>query len=206
MTLSSRFTPSTRVFIALVLAALAGLCACTSTVGGNPTADPAPAPTEGPGSDPVMWADRACTAVLSFAVPATAAPDFSASNDLPAVQRTVSDYLGGVVAGVQQGRAQLEAVGRAPVQGGDEAIGRAESAMQFLEQDFTGAKATMDTADPTNRESFLTVLGQVEATLAAITPPDLLRDLSSSPRLQRATERAEQCQQLAGLAAAVPQR
>ena len=193
------------VLIALLLAVLAGLTGCTSTVGGTPAADPAPAPTEGPGSDPVAWVDRVCAAVLSFAVPATSAPDFSGSNDLPAVQRTVSDYLGGVVAGVQQGRAQLDTVGRAPVQGGDEAIGRAETAMQVLEQDFTGAKTAIDTADPGNRDSFMAVLTQVEGTLAAIKPPDLLRDLSATPRLQHAAERADRCRQLAGLAAAVPQ-
>jgi hypothetical protein len=205
MTPSSRATPSASVLIALVLAALVGLVGCTSTVGGNPVANPAPAPTEGPGSDPVPWVDRVCAAVLSFAVPATAAPDFTASDDLPAVQQTVSQYLGGVVAGVQQGRAQLDAVGQAPLPGGDEAIGRADAAMQFLEQDFTGAKTIMDAADPRNLQAFMAVLGQVETTLAAIKPPDLLRDLSTSPRLQRAAERASQCQQLSSLAAAVPQ-
>ncbi|OLT14011.1 hypothetical protein BJF78_20605 [Pseudonocardia sp. CNS-139] len=192
------------MLVAVLLTAMAGLCACTSTVGGSPVADPAPAPTEGPGSDPVAWVDQVCGAVLSFAVPATAAPDFSRTEDLPAVQRTVSDYLGSVVAGVQAGRTRLGTVGRSPVQGGDEAIGRTESAMQFLEQDFTGAKATMDAADPTDMQAFLGTLGQVESTLAAITPPDLLRDLSASPRLLRASERAAQCRHLAGLAAAVP--
>jgi hypothetical protein len=205
MTPPSRPTPGAAVLITLVLAAMAGLAGCTSTVDGNAAADPAPAPTDGPGSDPVAWADRACAAVLSFAVPATAAPDFSSSNDLPAVQRTVSDYLGGVVAGVQQGRAQLDAVGQAPAQGGDDAIGRAGSAMQVLEQDFAGAKTAMDAADPNNRESFMGVLTQVETTLAAIRPPDLLRDLSTTSRLQRAAERAAQCQHLASLAAVVPQ-
>jgi hypothetical protein len=205
MTPPSRPTPSALVPIALVLAVLAGLAGCTSSVGGNPTADPAPAPTEGPGSDPVVWVDRVCGAVLSFAVPATAAPDFSRSKDLPAVQRTVSEYLGSVVAGVQQGRAQLGAVGQSPVHGGDEAIGRTESAMQFLEQDFSGAKTTMDTANPGDRQSFMAVLTQVETTLAAIRPPDLLRDLTTTPRLQRAAERATQCQQLSSLAAVVPQ-
>jgi hypothetical protein len=204
MTPSSRSTPRAPVLIALVLAAAAGLAGCTSTVGGNPAADPAPAPTEGPSSDPVAWVDRACGAVLSFAVPATAAPDFTVTNDLPAVQRTVSDYLARVIAGVQQGRTQLASVGRAPAQGGDDAIGRADSAMQVLEQDFTGAKGAIDASDPADNQSFVEVLGQVEGALAAIRSPNLLQDLSTSPRLQRAAERAGQCQQLATLATAVP--
>jgi hypothetical protein len=205
MTPSSRPTPRASVLVALVLATLAGLAGCTSTVGGSPAADPAPAPTEGPGSDPVAWVDRACEAVLSFAVPATAAPDFNASNDLPAVKRTVSDYLAAVIAGIQQGRAQLSTIGRAPVQGGDDAIGRADSALQVLEQDFTGAKTTMDAADPGKGDAFVGTLGQIETTLAAIRPPDLLRDLSAAPRLQRAVEQAPQCQHLSSLGAAVPQ-
>jgi hypothetical protein len=106
---------------------------------------------------------------------------------------------------VQQGRAQLGAVGRSPAQGGDDVIGRADAAMQVLEQDFTGAKAALDSADPNNGDAFVGTLTQVEATIAAIRPPDLLRDLSAAPRLQRATERAAQCQQLASLGAAVPQ-
>jgi hypothetical protein len=204
MTRSSRPSQIAPALLAVVLTALVALTGCTATVGGSPAADPAPAPTEGPGSDPVAWVDRVCGAALSFAIPATAAPDFAGMTDLPAVQRTFSDYLGTVVTGVQQGRTQLDAVGRSPVPGGDEAVGRAESALQFLEQDFAGAKTAVDTADPNNPDTFLAALTQVEATLGAITPPDPLGDVSSTPRLQRAAERAAQCQQLSTLAPAAP--
>ena len=96
-------------------------------------------------------------------------------------------------------------MGRAPALGGDDAIGRADSALQVLEQDFTSAKTTMDAADPGKGEAFVGTLGQLETALTAIRPPDLLRDLGAAPRLQRAAERAPQCQHLSSLGAAVPQ-
>ncbi|WP_219414875.1 hypothetical protein [Pseudonocardia nigra] len=190
--------------ITAVLAALVVLGGCTSTVGGTPVADPDPAPTEGPGSDPVAWADRVCSAVLSFAVPTTAPPDFGTAPDLVSVQRTFSTYLGKVLTGVQEGRAQLEAVGRSPVPGGDEAVGRAESAMQFLEEDFAGAKATVDGVDPADPDAFIAALDQVESALATIAPPDPLAELSALPRLGPAAERAEQCRRLSTLSASPP--
>jgi hypothetical protein len=186
---------------AAVLALLAG---CTTAVSGSAAADPAPTPTEGPGSDPVVWADHVCGAVLSFAVPATTPPVVAPAADLPTVQRAVSDYLGAVLTGVQQGRTQLAAVGRSPLQGGAEAVGRAESALEFLEQDFTGAKNAVDSADPKNPDSVKAALTRAQSTFDAITPPNPLSDLSSTPRLQRAAEHAAQCQQLSALSTAAP--
>lgn len=177
---------------------------CTTTVGGTPAADPGPAPAEGPGSDPVAWADRVCEAVLSFAVPATSAPDFAATSDLPAVQRAFSAYLGDIVTGAQQGRAQLAEIGRAPEPAGDAAVDRAEGAMGAVEEDFRGVKAAVDSADANDADAFMATLTQAESTLSAIEPPNPLGDLSAAPRLQRAAERAAQCRQLSALAASVP--
>jgi hypothetical protein len=190
--------------IGLLATAMLLIAGCTSTVGGTPAADPAPAPTEGPGSDPVAWTDRACEAVLRFAAPATSAPDFTATPDLPAIQRTVSAYLGTVVTGAKQGRAQLAQVGRAPEPAGDEAVGRAQSAMGALEEDIGGVKAAMDDADANDPEAFIATLTQVESRLSAVAAPNLLGDLAAAPRLQRAAERAAQCQRLSALAANVP--
>jgi hypothetical protein len=177
---------------------------CTSTVGGTPAADPAPVPTEGPGSDPVAWADRVCEAVLSFAVPATSAPNFAATSNLAAVQRTVSAYLGTVVTGAQQAKAQLAQIGKAPEPAGDEAVGRAQSAMSALEEDLGAVKARMDGADASDPDAFMATLTQVESRVAAVEPPNPLGDLAAAPRLQRAAERAAQCQRLSALAANVP--
>jgi hypothetical protein len=177
---------------------------CTTTVGGTPAANTAPVPSDGPGSDPVAWADRVCEAVLSFAVPATSAPDFSRTTDLPAIQRTVSSYLSTVVTGAQQGQAQLAEVGRAPEPGGDEAARRAQDALGALEEDFGGVKTTVDGMDPNDPETFLARLAQVESRVSAVAPPNPLGDLTTAPRLYRAAERSAQCQRLSALAADAP--
>lgn len=183
-----------------VLAGAALLTAgCTATVGGAPAADTAPVPAEGPGSDPVAWADRVCDAVLTFAVPATSAPDFSRTSDLPAVQRAVSSYLGTVITGAQQGQARLADVGRAPEPGGDEAARRAQDALEALEKDFGGVKTTVDGMNPDDPAAFLTTLAQVESKVSAVSPPNPLGDLAAAPRLYRAAERSAQCQKLSAL-------
>ncbi|TWF77040.1 hypothetical protein FHX44_112940 [Pseudonocardia hierapolitana] len=177
---------------------------CTTTVGGTPAADTEPVPSEGPGSDPVAWADRVCEAALSFAVPATSAPDFSRTSDLPAIQRAVSSYLGTVVTGARQGKAQLAEVGSAPEPGGDEAARRAQDALGALEEDFGGVKATVDGMNPNDPAAFMTTLAQVESKVAAVDPPNPLGDLTTAPRLYRAAERSPQCQRLSALAADTP--
>jgi hypothetical protein len=177
---------------------------CTTTVGGSAAANSAPVPNEGPGSDPVAWADRVCEAVLSFAVPATSPPDFSQTGDLPAVQRTVSSYLGGVVTGAEQGQAKLDEVGSAPEPAGDDATRKAQEVLGALEEDFGGVKATVDGMNPNDPEGFLATLTQVETKIATVTPPNPLGDLTTAPRLYRAAERSAQCQQLSGLAADAP--
>lgn len=199
MARSSR--PRRALITALAAAALV-TTGCTSTLAGAPAS--APAPAQGPGSDPVAWADKVCHAVLSFAVPATSAPDFAASGDLPAVQRAFSNYLGGVVTGVQQGKAQLTQIGQAPEPAGDEAVGRAVTDMESLERDFSGVKSTVDAVDATNPDAFMAALTKVESTLAGITPPNPIADLDDSPRLQAAAERSSSCQELTTLAAQLP--
>jgi hypothetical protein len=189
--------------VGMLAAATLLTAGCTTTVGGTPAADTAP-PSEGPGSDPVAWADRVCEAVLSFAVPATSAPDFSRSADLPAVQRTVSSYLDTVITGAQRGKEQLGEVGRAPEPGGDEAARRAQDALGALEEDFGGIKTTVDGMNPNDPAAFMTTLAQVESKVSAVAPPNPLGDLTTAPRLYRAAERSPRCQRLSALASDAP--
>lgn len=190
--------------LAVLTSAVVLLTGCASTVPGVPAADPAPAPTEGPGSDPVAWVDRVCGGVLAFATPAAAPPDFRTSADLAALKAAFSTYLGKVVAGAQQGSAQLGAVGRSPVAGGDEVVGGARDAMAKLQRDFTSAKATVDAADPNNPDAFVAALGRVQTTLNAVTAPDALAGIVALPRLGPAAERSERCRALSAMAAAAP--
>ena len=192
---------------AVVLATLAAILlgsACTTVVTGSPAADPAPAPTEGPGSDPVAWTDRVCAAMLAFTSPAMKQPSFGSSPDLQSIQKTLSDYLGTIVAGLQQGSTQLGAVGRSPVAGGDDAVTSIKDELGRLERDISAAKAKVDQANPADPAGFQAALADAEATLNAIATPDALSDLSNLPRLQRAAERSASCQQLSAQVAALP--
>jgi hypothetical protein len=201
----SRSNHLAQLIPAIVSAVTALLIAgCSTTIAGNPSADPAPAPSEGPGSDPVSWTDRLCGAVVAFATPAAAKPDYNSAGDLPAVKRTFTDYLAAVVAGVQKGRAQLGSIGRSPVPGGDEIVGKVQSSLTFLEQDFAGARAAMDATDANNAETFVAALTHAEATVNGIKSPNVLGDAAAVPRLKKAAESAPQCQALSRMAGAAP--
>jgi hypothetical protein len=186
------------VLVAALCAVLIGLLGtgCTSTVSGTPVADAAPAPTEGPGSDPVLWVDRVCGSLLAFTGPALTQPEFGDSPDLPAIKQKLSDYLDGIVSGLQDSRTQLGAVGRSPVGGGDEAVSRIDDVLEKLESDIAAAKTKVDSADPDDPQAFLETITDAETQLGQISAPDALADLSASPRLQKAAAKAANCQQL----------
>jgi hypothetical protein len=180
--------------IAAVLSVLLGT-GCTMSVDGTAVADPAPAPTEGPGSDPVAWVDRVCGALLSFTTPALEQPDFGDA-DLASIKKRLSDYLGTIVTGLQQSRTQLGQVGRSPVEGGDETVTRIDGALTELEQDIATAKGKVDSADPSDPEEFLATITEAETELGRIAEPNALADLGALPRLDKAAAKALNCQQL----------
>lgn len=199
----------TRLALTAVLSAVllaTGLLAagCTATVDGSPAADPAPAPTDGPGSDPVLWVDRVCGSLLTFTGPALAQPQFGDSPDLGGIKQKLSDYLNTIVTGLQQSRTQLGQAGRSPVGGGDEAVSRINEVLVKLETDINAAKQKVDSADPRNPEAFVTTITEAENQLGQITAPDALADLSASPRLQKAAAKAANCQQLSAQGATPP--
>jgi hypothetical protein len=186
----------TRLALAAALSTLLLGTGCTATVSGTPAADPAPAPVEGPGSDPVLWVDRVCGSLLAFTAPALSQPQFGDSPDLPSIKQKLSDYLNGIVGGLQQSRTQLGAVGRSPVGGGDEAVSRIDDVLEKLQADIGSAKSKVDSANPDDPQAFLATITDAENELGKITAPDALADLSASPRLQKAAAKAANCQQL----------
>ena len=193
-----------RLALAAVLSAVLLGTGCTATVSGSPTADPAPAPSEGPGSDPVLWVDRVCGSLLTFTGPALAQPQFGDSPNLPGIKQKLTDYLNGIITGLQQSRSQLGQVGRSPVGGGDEAVTRINDVLTKLETDITAAKAKVDSADPDDPQEFLATITDAETQLGKISAPDALADLSASPRLQKAAAKAANCQQLSAQNNATP--
>lgn len=182
--------------LAAVLTALLVSTGCTTTVAGIPAADPAPAPTEGPGSDPVTWAGRLCASLLTIKRPLLVTPDYGTTPNLRSIQREFSSYLGDVITGAQQSRTELAAIGRSPAAGGDEALTRLDGVLNRLELDFTEVKAKVDAADTNNLDAFLTALGEVEGLISTINAPNALAELADIPRLDRAAERAPACAEL----------
>jgi len=192
---------TTRLALVAVLSALLLGTGCTATVSGTPSADPAPAPTEGPGSDPVLWVDRVCGSLLAYTGPALTQPQFGDAPDLPSIKQKLGTYLDGIIGGLQRSRTQLGAVGRSPVGGGDEAVSRIDDVLEKLEADIGAAKTKVDSADPENPEGFLATITDAETQLGKISAPDALADLSASPRLQKAAAKAANCQQLSAQSA-----
>jgi hypothetical protein len=192
----------TRLALAAALSTLLLGTGCTAAVSGTPVADPAPAPTEGPGSDPVLWVDRVCGSLLAFTGPALSQPQFGDSPDLPSIKQKLTAYLDGILGGLQQSRTQLSAVGRSPVGGGDEAVSRIDDVLEKLQADIGAAKSKVDSANPDDPQAFLATITDAENELGKITAPDALVDLSTSPRLQKAAAKAANCQQLSAQGAA----
>lgn len=164
---------------------------------------PEPTPTDEP-DVAAVWTDRVCGSVLPFATAATAAPDFATATDLDTVQRIYSDYLAGLIGGVRDGRAALAAAGPAPVAAGDAVLDRLRLALTRLEQDVTGARATVDAANPRAPSDFVASVGRVESTVTSMTVPDVVGELESVSELAAATRTAPQCRKVRKLAAAAP--
>lgn len=192
------------VLAAALSAVVVATSGCTAVVDGAAEPEPGPAPTQGPGSDPVRWTSQLCAAVLSFATPAGAAPDLSMAPDLIAVKLGLAAYMENVVLGVGQSRSQLQQLRAAPFPEGDATARSTAAALATVEQNMIAAKAAIDAADPNDPQAFLATFAQVEATIAGIVVPDPLGGLSAVPRLRHAAERAAECRQVATFAAAVP--
>ena len=189
--------PTPAAVLSTVLAAVVLFATgCTASVAGSPVADPAPAPTEGPGSDPVLWVDRVCGSLLEFTGPMLSQPQFDDAPDLPGVKQKLDDYLTGIVDGLQKSRDELGVVGRSPVGGGDAAVSRIDDVLEKLQNDIAGAKTKVDSADPGDPQGFLDTITDAETQLGRISAPDVLADLSSTPRLKKAAAKAANCQQL----------
>lgn len=169
---------------------------CSSVVTGAAAPDPRPAPTEGPGSDPVVWTDKVCGSLLTFVRPAMSQPDFAGASDLASIKKLLSDYLGSIVTGIEQARSQLQSAGASPVTGGDEVRTKIDGLLTRLHADMSAAKAKVDAADPNNPPAFQAALQDAEKALGEISAPDGLGDINSLPRLNKAAEKAKSCQDL----------
>lgn len=182
-------------FVALALTLLVG--GCSSVVTGTASADPAPQPTEGVGADPVKWMDKVCGSFQPMLDASQKVPDLANARDLPTIKKSFSDYLGTVVAGVQQSRTQLRDAGKSPVSGGDDVVGRIDGLYGQFETSLTEAKTKVDAVDPNNAAAFQAALTDATNSLTKLSQSGGgLGDTKPFVRLNRAADAAPNCQKL----------
>ncbi|HXV93856.1 MAG TPA: hypothetical protein VD813_11200 [Pseudonocardia sp.] len=188
---------TTRLVSLAVLLGTLLLGGCANVVQGIPSVDPAPAPTEGPGSDPVTYADRLCGALLVSVTAVQNVPDFSGAGDLAGIRRTVLDYLDTALADIRRGRDDLAAAGRSPVSGGDELARAIDEMLAGFEQQLDEVRAGIEATDPSDLQAFLAAVGELESFDADVSTS--FDELGPMPRLDRAFAAASTCQELEAL-------
>ncbi|WP_232660854.1 hypothetical protein [Pseudonocardia sp. TRM90224] len=186
----SRFTrPASLAAAVLVVAAGAG---CTSSVSGAGAATPASAaPTSAAApATPVAWVDKVCGAFLPLADAQRTAPKKDPQDTTPIKVQKISGYLGTLDTAFGATITELQAVGPAPVGGGDEVVGKLKDALTSIKMSFSDAKTKIDAADPNDEAS----LKEAVKPLAALaTLPDPTAGLAASPELDKAAEQAPKC-------------
>ncbi|GAY09306.1 hypothetical protein [Pseudonocardia sp. N23] len=189
---------SFRAAVALVALAFTLLVGgCSSVVTGVASADPAPRPAEGVGADPVAWMDKVCGSFQPMLDAAQKTPDLANARDLPTIKKSFSDYLGAVLAGVQQARSQLRAAGKAPVSGGDDVVGRIDGLYGQFETSLSEAKTRVDGVDPNDATAFQAALTDATNSLTKLSQSGGgLGDTKPFIRLNRAADAAPNCQKL----------
>jgi hypothetical protein len=178
---------------ALLATLLAGGCA--QTVAGTAAPDPAPRPTEGVGADPVAWGDTVCGALLSYYQPLSARPDYGGA-DLPGIKTRLSEYLGNVKGGIDNGKKQLADAGASPVSGGDQFKTSINDLLNRTGTTVDQARTDVDQADPNDVPGFQARLKSAEDKLRTIGAAEGLDKLGATPRLDKAVATAPKCGEL----------
>lgn len=179
----------------LLLAVVAAVCGCTSTVSGQPSAAPGPRPISGIGADPVQWVDRLCNAVLLSFVQSDDPPTIN-SSDSTVLRDALSTYFAGLIADQQRAIAALGEIGSSPTKGGDQAkddfLGKLTNYRARLDL----GKQNIDSANVSDPASFDQIVGFMVIALKAPLGPDYSAVLLRSPTLRDPSELAPGCLEL----------
>lgn len=193
---------------AVAVVALALLAGCTNPLGGSgasaPAATAAAAAPTTVAAGPDAWFDQVCSAGITVVTPAVAMPSVRGNRDTPAVKQAILDYMDSVLAGIRQGRAELDAAGPSPVAGGDAAVARGRSLLDEMERSIADGRAQIAAADPANPRAFALTVGRVHRQVASTVDPAAVREILATPGLAEGAARSPQCAQLQALAAAAP--
>jgi hypothetical protein len=149
-----------------------------------------------PSEEAVAWTNQVCGALSGFTRAATTSPQINRGDPVAAVQE-LDRYLGATSDELQRSLTALDAVGAAPVDGGDVYVGRLEEALRGIRSGFDSARtqlAAVDVSDPAQLAT---------AVPAALAPLQELRNLPAptegmraGEELGAASEQAENCRGL----------
>jgi hypothetical protein len=195
---TARPTPSRAVRAGVAAAAVLLAAGCATTVTGTavPVGASSAAPTAANPTDPVAWVDDVCGSLLPFVKASTAQPQIDASDPAAAV-KGLSAYLGAAVASIDESLAGLKAAGPSPVEGGDEVVTALTGALTTFRTSFKDAQTQIDAVDATDPTQVVTALPKALEPLEKLSAlGDPTADLKSNPELDRAAQKAPNCQTL----------
>lgn len=161
--------------------------------GGAPVAGSAAAATSA-AADPVAWTNQVCGSLLPFVKTVTTQPQISQSDPAAAV-KAFSDYLGTSITAIDESQASLDAVGPAPVAGGEAIVTRLKDTLITVKTSFSKSKGIIDKVDPNDVRQLSTALPEALAPLQDLsTLKNPLEDLKIDPTLDAAANKAPNCQ------------
>lgn len=191
------------LLVPLVAAALFGAAGCSSLIPGAPSSTGSPgssgggsAPAGGgsaPAStdDPVAWVDQVCGAMIPFVEAASSPPSYGATSDPDELSDSLGTYLGDLGDAAGTAAREVEALGPAPVDGGEEIANNLTTTLTSIETSFGDASDTL--ASGSNDPSALT---DALAPLEQLATNDPTADLNNNAELNAAAQQAANCQQL----------
>jgi hypothetical protein len=188
-----RITPPTLVLPAVAVLVLSG--GCTTTVPGAASADTAAAQGTG---DAVAWVDQICGSLLPFVRAAGTPPEPSVSPDPATLVRNITNYLSETEETAGSAISGMDAAGPSPVAGGDEIVDGLSSTLETMQTSFRDARTRIERVDVNDRQALLREVPAAIGSLEQLaTMPNPMADLKGSPELERATQEAAGCQQVA---------
>jgi hypothetical protein len=188
-----RITPPTLLLPVVAALVLSG--GCTTTVPGAASADTAAAQGTG---DAVAWVDQICGSLLPFVRTAGTPPEPSVSPDPETLVRNITDYLSETEETAGSAISGMAAAGPSPVAGGDEIVDGLSSTLETMQTSFRDARTRIERVDVNDRQALLREVPAAIGSLEQLaTMPNPMADLQGSPELERATQEAAGCQQVA---------
>jgi hypothetical protein len=151
--------------------------------------------------DVVAWTNQVCGALTGFTRAATSSPRIDQTDRVAAVQE-MGRYLGATAEELQRSLTELDAVGRSPVEGGDEYVERLQEALHGIHTGFESALTQLDAVDRSDPAALATAVPAAVAPLQGLRNlPDPTEGMRANEELRAASEQAQSCRELRSTAA-----